>query len=84
MGAYYNILDLVLTFVRFAGLTVIFIAALVIFIHDAIKSKLSPARMFTVAASAIIAGVLFWVLPGLIEDARQTGSGAVPNNGATW
>jgi hypothetical protein len=47
-------------------------------ISEGIKSKLSPAKLFTVVASAIVAAVLFWVLPDLVSYARTDGNRIAP------
>jgi hypothetical protein len=68
-----NILYTILCWIRIAGMIGIVIVALFLFIPDVAHNRFSPARILSFAASAILAGVVFWLLPDMIHFAR-TGS----------
>ncbi|MFC9897810.1 hypothetical protein ACFVMC_29325 [Nocardia sp. NPDC127579] len=51
-----------------------------VLISEAAKSRLSPAKILTVAASAVLAAVLFWVLPSLVNYARSDSGIIVPDH----
>lgn len=75
-----NVLYGILIFVRYAGIIVLTIIGLGMLISEGAKSKLSPAKIFTVTASAIVAAVLFWELPNLVTYARQDSRTIVPEH----
>ena len=79
MGNLSSILYGMLVFVRWAGLIVITILSMGVLISEAAKSKLSPAKILAVTGSAILAAVLFWMLPSLINFARSDADVIVPN-----
>ncbi|NNH69497.1 hypothetical protein HLB23_06380 [Nocardia uniformis] len=74
-----NMLYGILLFVRWAGLIVISIAGIGILISEGIKSKLSPGKVLAVAGSAILAAVLVWVLPTLINYSRAEVGTVIPD-----
>lgn len=80
MGNLSNILYGVLIFVRWAGLILITIISMAVLISEAAKSRLSPAKILGVAGSAILAAVLFWVLPTLVNYARTDSNIIVPDH----
>jgi hypothetical protein len=61
----------ILLWVRYVGIILLTIGGMVILGTEALRSKLSPAKVLGVAASAIIAAVLFWILPDLVSMARS-------------
>ncbi|MEV6072943.1 hypothetical protein AB0L82_40905 [Nocardia sp. NPDC052001] len=65
-----NILYGVLLVFRWLGLIILTIASMGILISEATKNKLSPGKVFAVTGSAIVAAVLFWILPTIINYAR--------------
>ncbi|MFE4455793.1 hypothetical protein ACFROC_00415 [Nocardia tengchongensis] len=69
----------VLLVFRWIGLIVLTIASMAILISEAAKSKLSPGKVLAVAGSAIVAAVVFWVLPTLVNYARIDSGTIVPN-----
>ncbi|ONM46341.1 hypothetical protein [Nocardia donostiensis] len=75
-----NILYGVLIFVRWAGLILITIISMGVLISEAAKSKLSPGKVLGVAGSAILAAVLFWMLPTLVNYARSDANTIVPDH----
>lgn len=75
-----NILYGVLVFIRWAGLILITIISMGVLIAEAAKSKLSPAKILGVAGSAILAAVLFWMLPTLVNYARSDATTIVPDH----
>ncbi|WP_040834061.1 hypothetical protein [Nocardia brevicatena] len=75
-----NILYGVLVFIRWAGLILITIISMGVLIAEAAKSKLSPAKILGVAGSAILAAVLFWMLPTLVNYARSDANIIVPDH----
>lgn len=75
-----NILYGVLVFIRWAGLILITIISMGVLIAEAAKSKLSPAKILGVAGSAILAAVLFWMLPTLVNYARSDANTIVPDH----
>ncbi|MFD4405522.1 hypothetical protein ACFWPH_22470 [Nocardia sp. NPDC058499] len=75
-----NILYGILVFVRWAGLILITIVSMAVLISEAAKSKLSPAKILGVAGSAILAAVLFWMLPTLVNFARADANMIVPDH----
>lgn len=75
-----NILYGVLVFVRWAGLILITIISMGVLISEAAKSKLSPGKILGVAGSAILAAVLFWMLPTLVNYARSDVNTIVPDH----
>lgn len=74
-----NILYGVLIFVRWAGLILITIISMGVLISEAAKSKLSPGKILAVAGSAILAAVLFWMLPTIVNYARSDANTIVPD-----
>ncbi|MBF6089215.1 hypothetical protein GV794_01420 [Nocardia cyriacigeorgica] len=74
-----GVLLVILQFVRAAGLILIAIIGIGTLISEGAKSKLSPAKVLTVAGSAILAGVLIWLLPTLINHARWEVNTVVPD-----
>lgn len=75
-----NILYGVLIFVRWAGLILITIISMGVLIAEAAKSRLSPAKILGVGGSAILAAVLFWMLPTLVNYARSDANTIVPDH----
>lgn len=59
---------------RWIGLIILTIGSMAILISEATKSKLSPGKVLAVAGSAIVAAVVFWVLPTLVNYARVDSS----------
>lgn len=80
MGNLSNILYGILIFVRWAGLILITILSMAVLIHEAVSSKLSPAKILAVVGSAVLAAVLFWVLPTLVNYARTDSNIIVPDH----
>ncbi|MEV0032792.1 hypothetical protein [Nocardia sp. NPDC050793] len=74
-----NLLYGVLLWIRWVGLILIAIVAVGLLISDGAKTKLSPNRIFVVAASALLAAVMIWVTPTLINYARKDANMYVPN-----
>ncbi len=74
-----DILVIILNFVRYAGLIVITILAIGVLIFEGARTKLSAMRIVGVAGSAVLAGVVLWVLPALINYARIDSNSVVPN-----
>ncbi|MFE3029260.1 hypothetical protein ACFXO9_30810 [Nocardia tengchongensis] len=80
MGTHLNtILENALQSFQWLGLIVLTIAAMGILISEAAKAKLSPGKVFAVVGSAVMAAVLFWALPTIINYARVDSSVIVPN-----
>jgi hypothetical protein len=79
MGNFSYILYNTLVFIRWSGLIVITILSMAVLISEAAKSKLSPAKILGVAASAVLAAVMFWVLPTLVNYARTDSNIIVPD-----
>ncbi|MEV0359737.1 hypothetical protein AB0H71_27130 [Nocardia sp. NPDC050697] len=79
MSSLTSILVIVLNFVRWAGLIVIAIVAIGILIAESARTKLAATRVIGVGASAVLAGVVLWVLPALINYARIDSNSIVPN-----
>ncbi|TLF55277.1 hypothetical protein [Nocardia cyriacigeorgica] len=75
-----NILYGVLIFVRWAGLILITIISMGVLISEAAKSKLSPGKILGVAGSAVLAAVLFWMLPTIVNYARSDANVIVPDH----
>ncbi|MEV5652534.1 hypothetical protein AB0L57_30155 [Nocardia sp. NPDC052254] len=69
----------VLVFVRWAGIIIIAIAGMALLISEGIKSRLSPTKVLGVAASAILAAILFWILPTVVNYARVDSNRIVPD-----
>ncbi|GAB2710154.1 hypothetical protein [Nocardia thraciensis] len=81
MGSQFGfILSEVLNFVRWAGIIILTIVILVIFISEAAKSRLSPGRILVVAATGLLAAVLFWLLPTLVNYARVDSNSVIPDH----
>ncbi|MGW4247304.1 hypothetical protein [Nocardia sp. NPDC004722] len=74
-----TILYLVLDAVRWLGLIILAIASLAILISEAAHNKLSPSKVLTVAGSAILAALVFWALPTLVNYARVDSTTIVPD-----
>ncbi|MFF2554725.1 hypothetical protein ACFVUS_27240 [Nocardia sp. NPDC058058] len=74
-----NILYGILLIFRWIGLIILTIASMAILISEATKNKLSPARVFAVTGSAIVAAVLFWILPTIVNYAREDSRVIVPD-----
>ncbi|MFJ9370076.1 hypothetical protein ACIRRA_37440 [Nocardia sp. NPDC101769] len=74
-----SILYLILQAVRYIGILILIISSMAILISEAAKNKLSPSKILTVVGSAIIAALLFWVLPNLIYYARSDTGRIVPD-----
>ncbi|WP_405136703.1 hypothetical protein [Nocardia sp. NBC_01388] len=74
-----NILESVLLVFRWIGLIILTIASMAILISESTKSKLSPGKVLAVAGSAIIAAVVFWILPTLVNYARVDSDTIIPN-----
>ncbi|NUS44698.1 MAG: hypothetical protein HOQ24_13545 [Mycobacteriaceae bacterium] len=75
-----NILYGVLLFVRWAGIILIAIVGIAMIISEGAKSKLSPGKLLAVGASAILAAVLVWTLPSLVNYARSDAGVVVPDH----
>ncbi|MEV0297664.1 hypothetical protein [Nocardia sp. NPDC050710] len=80
MGNLSEILVRILLFVRWAGLILITILAISVLITESAKSKLSPAKILGVAGSAILAAVMLWMLPTLVNYARTDANLIVPDH----
>ncbi|MEU4314153.1 hypothetical protein [Nocardia sp. NPDC024068] len=80
MGNLSNILYGILIFVRWAGLILITILSMGVLIAEAAKSKLSPGKILGVTGSAVLAAVLFWMLPTLVNYARGDAGMIVPDH----
>lgn len=80
MGNISNILYGILIFIRWAGLILITIIAMGVMISETAKSKLSPAKIVGTAGAAILAAVLFWMLPTLVNYARGDANMIVPDH----
>ena len=78
----YNILTTVLYTFRWIGLAILTIASMAILISEAAKSKLSPGKVLAVAGSAIVAAVIFWILPTIVSDATSD-SNTLVNGGVS-
>ncbi|MQY28210.1 MULTISPECIES: hypothetical protein [Nocardia] len=63
---------------RWIGLIILTIASMAILISESAKAKLSPGKVLAVAGSAIVAAVVFWVLPSLVNYARVDATTLVP------
>ncbi|MQY23650.1 hypothetical protein [Nocardia macrotermitis] len=74
------ILVYILQWVRWGGIIMIAIIGMSILLSEAAKSKLSPSRIIAVAGSAILAAVLFWLLPTLVNYARVDSNNIVPDH----
>ncbi|MDO3648251.1 hypothetical protein [Nocardia mangyaensis] len=74
-----NMLYGILLFVRWAGLILIAIVGIGVLISEAVKERLSPGKVLAVAGSAILAGVLIWVLPTLINYSRAEVGTIIPD-----
>ncbi|WP_067721523.1 hypothetical protein [Nocardia yamanashiensis] len=75
-----NILVNVLLAFRWIGIIVLTIASMAILIAEAAKNKLSPGKVLTVAGSAVLAAVVFWVLPTVINYARDDTKAVIDNH----
>lgn len=73
-----DILYSALLYFRWVGIIAITILSMAILISEAAKSKLSPAKILTVAGSGLLAAILFWVLPVVIDYARRDVTPIVP------
>lgn len=80
MNSLYLILTNILSVVRYAGIIVITIGGLWMLLTGSIESRFSPAKVFAIAASAVLAAVLFWILPDLVSYARNDTTSIVPDN----
>ncbi|WP_280442717.1 hypothetical protein [Nocardia brasiliensis] len=63
---------------RIGGLFLLVLVATGILISEAARSRLSPGKMIVVTGSAILAGVVLWVLPSLINYARYDVGTIIP------
>jgi hypothetical protein len=79
MSSLESVLFNVLVVFRWVGIVAIAIVAMAILISEGAKSKLSPGKILVVAGSGVLAAVLFWVLPTLINLARTDADLVVPN-----
>lgn len=75
-----TILYSVLIIFRWIGLIILTIASMAILISESTKNKLSPGKVLAVAGSAIIAAVVFWILPTVVNYARVDSSTIVPDH----
>src|SRR5690606_1965695 len=75
-----GVLLVILQLVRAAGLILLAIIGIGTLISEGAKSKLTPAKVRTVAGSASLAGVLIWLLPALISHARWEVNAVVPDS----
>ena len=69
----------ILLVVRALGIIVITILSMGVLISEAAKSKLSPAKILGVVGSAVLAAVLFWMLPTIVNYARSDATSVVPD-----
>ncbi|NKY87221.1 hypothetical protein [Nocardia veterana] len=74
-----SLLYYILLVVRALGIVIITILSMGILISESAKSKLSPAKVLGVVGSAILAAVLFWMLPTIINYARSDATSVVPD-----
>ncbi|MBB5918781.1 putative membrane protein [Nocardia transvalensis] len=74
------ILEYILESVRWLGMIIIAIVGIGLLISEGAKSKLSPSRILMVAGSALLAAVLLWILPTLINYARVDANNVVPDH----
>ncbi len=74
-----SLLYYILLVVRALGIIVITILSMGILISESAKSKLSPAKVLGVVGSAILAAVLFWMLPTIVNYARSDATSVVPD-----
>ncbi|WP_280454758.1 hypothetical protein [Nocardia brasiliensis] len=63
---------------RIGGLLLLVLVATGVLISEAARSRLSPGKLIVVAGSAILAGVVLWVLPSLINYARYDVGTIIP------
>jgi uncharacterized membrane protein len=66
-----SVLYNMLVWFRWVGIIAIAIVAMAVLISEGAKEKLSPGKILTVAGSGVLAAVLFWILPTLINYARS-------------
>ncbi len=74
------ILEYVLQLVRWLGIIIVAIVGVSLIISEGAKSKLSPSRVLVVAGSAVLAAVLLWILPTVINYARVDTNSVVPDH----
>jgi uncharacterized membrane protein len=74
-----SVLYSVLLVFRWVGIVAIAILAMAFLISEGAKEKLSPGKILTVTGSGILAAVMFWVLPTIINYARSDANEIVPN-----
>ncbi|MGV9411246.1 hypothetical protein ACWDOP_15120 [Nocardia sp. NPDC003693] len=65
---------------RWLGLIVLTIAAMAILISESAKSRLSLGKVLAVAASGVVAAVVFWILPTMVNYARVDSGTIVPDH----
>lgn len=75
-----NLLERVLYALRWGGMIIIAIVGMGLLISEGTKSKLAPGRVITVVGSALLAAVLFYILPTLINYARIDGATVLPDH----
>ena len=64
---------------RWLGIIAIAIVAMAVLLSEAAKEKLSPGKILTVTGSGVLAAVMFWILPTLVDYARTDADAIVPN-----
>ncbi|WP_331723085.1 hypothetical protein [Nocardia sp. NBC_00511] len=64
---------------RWFGIVILTIGSGGILISEAFRNRLSPGRVALVAGSAIFAGVVFWILPSVINYGRVDSGTIVPD-----
>ncbi|MEU0539036.1 hypothetical protein [Nocardia sp. NPDC005978] len=79
MGALATFLTRALLEFRWLGTIILAFIAGGVLIADAAKSRLSPGKMLLTVGSGLLAVVLFWTLPSLINYVRSDSGNIVPN-----
>jgi hypothetical protein len=69
--------DFLLQF-RWLGIIAIALVAMAVLITEGAREKLSPTKLLTVTASGVLAAVLFWTLPTVIDYARSDADLIIP------
>lgn len=69
----------VLWVVRGAGIVILTIVAMGVLISEAAKNKLSPLKIIGVLGSAILAAIGFWMLPTMVNYARDDVQRVIPD-----
>lgn len=79
MGSLSTIAYGALLFFRWTGSIGLGIFAMAVLFSESIRSRMSPGRIMQVVASSLLAMVLFWTLPTLMNYARTDSRIVVPN-----